>query len=63
MIYSAMFCLEYGYDPDKIKIELRLYQNDEVIAMEPDPRDISDIMTTIVRFDKLLDKEKRGDEY
>ena len=63
MIYAAMFCLGYGYDPDKIKMELRLYQNDEVIAMEPDPRDISDIMTTIVRFDKLIDKEKRSDEY
>lgn len=63
MIYSAMFCLEYGHDPANIKIELRIYQNDEVIVMEPEAQDIADIMDTIVRFDKLIDKEKQGVEY
>lgn len=63
MIYSAMFCLEYGHNPEKITIELRLYQNDEVLILEPDPRDICDIMETIVRFDKLINKEKLGEEY
>ena len=63
MIYAAMFCLEYSYDPNSISIELRLYQNDEVLILEPDPRDICDIMETIVRFDKLINKEKLGEEY
>ena len=63
MIYAAMFCLEYGHNPEKITMELRLYQNDEVLILEPDPRDICDIMETIVRFDKLINKEKLGEEY
>ena len=63
MIYAAMFCLEYGHNPEKITMELRLYQNDEVLILEPDPRDICDIMETIVRFDKLINKEKQGVEY
>lgn len=63
LIYSAMFCLEYGYKPETLTIELRLYQNDEVLILEPDPQDISNIMKTIVRFDKLINKEKMGVEY
>lgn len=63
MIYAAIFCLEYSYDPNSISIELRLYQNDEVLILEPDPRDICDIMDTIVRFDKLINKEKLGVDY
>ena len=63
MIYAAIFCLEYNYDPNSISIELRLYQNDEVLILEPDPRDICDIMDTIVRFDKLINKEKLGVDY
>ena len=41
-----------------IIVELRLYQNDEVLELEPDPKDIIDTMETIVRFDKLLNKRK-----
>ncbi len=63
LIYAAMFCLEYGYKPEKIKVELRLYQNDEILVLEPIPEDISAIMDTIVRFDKLIKKEKMGVEY
>ena len=63
LIYSAMFGLEYGYKPETLTIELRLYQNDEILILEPDPQDISNIMKTIVRFDKLINKEKMGVEY
>lgn len=58
MIYTAMFCLEYNHKPDKITTELRIYQNDEVFIMEPEPEDIYNIMATIERFDKLIKKEK-----
>ena len=30
-IYAALFCLEYKVKPSDINIELRLYQNDEII--------------------------------
>ena len=63
LIYAAMFCLEYNYKPEQIRIELRLYQNDEILVLEPIAEEIRDIMDTIVRFDKLIKKEKMGVEY
>lgn len=57
-IYAAFFCLEYGKNPFNIEIELRIYQNDEVLINEPDPKTIRSIMDKIVNFDKRLDKLK-----
>lgn len=57
-IYSAMFCLEYGYSPFEIDIELRIYQNDERMIFIPDPEDIQTIMDKIVRFDQIIETAK-----
>ena len=54
MIYAALFCLEYSVDPNKIDIELRIYQSDEVNVFNPDPADILAIMDKIIFFDKRL---------
>lgn len=54
-IYAALFCLEYGYKPHQIDIELRIYQNDYVQVYEPDRDDIVHIMDKIVTFDKRID--------
>ena len=61
-IYAALFCLEYGVDPYTINIELRIYQNDDIVAISPSPDDISAIMQKIVRFDQLIDglRSKEG---
>lgn len=53
-IYAALFCLEYRVKPRDIDIELRLYQNDEVIYDRPDPKEIQAIMNHIIHLDKLL---------
>ena len=53
-IYAALFCLEYMVKPETIEIELRLYQNNEVIYHNPDPKDIRAIMNHIVHLDQLL---------
>jgi hypothetical protein len=53
-VYAAMFCLEYQFKPTEIEIELRLYQNDEVIIFEADPMDITQIMDKIKTFDKRI---------
>lgn len=53
-IYAALFCLEYDKDPFSIKMELRLYQNNEVIVYEADPEDIQFIMNRIQEFDKII---------
>lgn len=58
MIYAALFCLEYKVNPNNIQIELRIYQNDDILVCNPEPGDISDIMDKIVEFDKVLNKCK-----
>ena len=63
MVYAALFCLEYHYRPEEIDIELRIYQSDEIITDVPDPKDISDIMETIIEFDKEIDELNKGVRY
>lgn len=58
--YAALFCLEYGYDPESIKTELRIYQNDEVIIDIPEPDSIRYIMNDIVRKSLILDDYKEA---
>lgn len=53
-IYAALFCLEYRVRPGEIKIELRIYQNDEVLVHTPTTEDIAEIMDKIVHNDKIL---------
>lgn len=63
LIYAAMFCLEYRYRPEQLTMELRIYQNDEILIMEPEPQDIMDIMDTIIKFDLIINDAKKGDNY
>ena len=58
MVYAALFCLEYKIDPSKITMELRIYQNDEVVYFSPDYKDINEIIKKIKRFDVLIEKIK-----
>lgn len=58
-IYAALFCLEYKIKPGDIDIELRIYQNDNVMYSNPTAEDIGPIMDKIVHLDKLLDKIER----
>ena len=54
MIYAALFCLEYDVKPSEIKMELRIYQNDEVLIHNPTAEDIVPIMDKIITFDKVI---------
>lgn len=60
MIYAALFCLEYRMKPGEIKMELRIYQNDEVIVFNPTAEDILPIMDKIVHLNKLLEQIDGG---
>lgn len=55
-IYAALFCLEYGYKPTEIDMELRIYQNDDVEIEIGDPLDITSIMDRIVYFDRRINE-------
>lgn len=57
-IYAALFCLEYGLKPTEIEIELRIYQNDNVLIEEGDVLSITRIMDQIVVFDQRINQLK-----
>ncbi len=54
MIYAAYFCLEYKIKPADIMIELRIYQNGEVLCHTPELDEIVPIMEKIISDNKLL---------
>ena len=56
LVYAALFCLEYKVKPSDIDIELRIYQNDDILVIEPTAEDIVPIMDKIVHLDKVLSK-------
>ena len=55
-IYAALFCLEYKVKPGEIEMELRIYQNNEVIVHNPTAEDIVPIMDKIVHLNKILER-------
>lgn len=61
-IYAAFFCLEYAYNPNDIKFELRIYQNDEVMAEKTEPEDIEYVMERVIQYDRIISelKEQEG---
>lgn len=61
-IYAALYCLEYGEKPHKLDMELRIYQNNEVLVHKPDPNDIQEIMKKGVMFDKEIERMKAEEE-
>lgn len=61
-VYAALFCLEYEINPFEIKIELRIYQADEVAVYDADPEDIQFIMDRIQEFDSLITYRRMEEE-
>lgn len=56
MVYAALFCLEYKVKPESIEIELRIYQNNEILYHKPDPEEVREVMNKIVHLDTMLSK-------
>jgi len=56
LIYTALFCLEYKEKPRDIFIELRIYQEDDIIIFNPTVEDVVPVIDRIVSLDKLLAK-------
>lgn len=61
-VYAALFCLEYDKDPFAINIELRIYQDNEVVIFDADPDDIMFIMEKIQDFDKQINQLRLEEE-
>lgn len=58
-VYAALYFLDYSKNPSDYKIELRIYQNDEIIIEQPDSIDISNIIQKIIAFDKIIEDLKK----
>ena len=60
-VYAAFFCLEYKIKPGEIGMELRIYQNDDILIGNPTAQDILPIMDKIVIFDRLINEINEGE--
>lgn len=54
LIYSAIFFLEYDIDVKSTDVELRIYQNDDVLISNPSIDEIFPVMDKIISSDKVL---------
>ena len=57
-IYAALFFLEYKIKPEETEMELRIYQNDDILIGNPTYKEIKPIMNKIILFDKRIEKIK-----
>lgn len=62
IVYCALFCLEYGFKPFDIKMEMRIYQNDGVRLEMADPDDVIHAMDKIKTFDVLINEMREEAE-
>lgn len=62
-VYAALFCLEYRHNPNEIGIELRIYQNNEVVVFGDDRASILYIMEKIREFDKRIRRLRMEESY
>ena len=53
-VYAAFFCLEYKIKPGNIGMELRIYQNNDILVSNPTAEDILPIINKIITFDKIF---------
>jgi hypothetical protein len=58
-VYAAFFCLEYDVNPNNIDIELRIYQNNEILVHMPET--ISELMDITIIQDKRVESLKLND--
>lgn len=57
-VYTALFCLEYSFRPSQIDIQLRIYQDDNMLESSPSVQLIENIMEKIIDFDKKIEAIK-----
>lgn len=62
-IYAAFFLLEYGLIPSDFDgIELRIYQNDDILIEKPEIDTIVPIMDKIVTVNDIIQKMREDDK-
>lgn len=54
LIYAALFCLEYGYNPNNIEFVMRFYKLGEILQLTPTSEEVANTVTKIVSGDKAV---------
>jgi len=54
LIYCALYCLEYFVSPEDKNVELRIYQNEDIIYHNPTAEEIESIKRIIVERDSYI---------
>lgn len=62
-IYCALFFLEYDLPVNEVEMEIRLYQNNDIVKGNPTVVDIAPIMDKIISFDKIIEEIKKENRY
>jgi len=62
LIYAALYCLENNANPNAIEVELRIYQNNDIIAYIPEAEEIRTVINKIIASDKIIEKIKDLEE-
>lgn len=57
-VYCAYFCLEYKINPYNIQMLCRIYQYDDFVEVEADPKEIKRIMLKTKKFDRRIEEMK-----
>lgn len=59
LVYAALFFLEYkrDYRPNTMKVELRIYQNQDILVHQPTTEEVKATMDEIIRKDKMLSRK------
>ena len=61
-VYASLFCLEYKIKPIDIQMELRIYQNNEVLIHNPEVDEIVPIMDQIIAYNKFIMKFQKEED-
>ena len=54
LIYAALFCFDFDFDPRKLRFILRIYQNDAIEELLPEASDIMLVMSRVKMQADLL---------
>lgn len=61
LIYAAYYCLDQNIKPrDFNGVELRIYQNSEIIHHEPQPEEIDEIIAKCIICNNVVNKFRQG---
>lgn len=61
-VYASLFCLEYKIKPVDIQMELRIYQNNEVLIHNPEVDEIVPIIDQIISYNKFITKIQKEED-